>query len=96
MKQIKDYHKEYNKYPEYKNFNVAYNYDSKNKNWKFAGYKCVKCGRVLKQKNIVPRHQLNCRDINTPKVYNTHEIDPKAKVLNLQGNTWKPLDFNHI
>lgn len=94
MKQIRDYHKEYNKYPEYKNFNVAYNFDRKSKTWEFVGYKCVKCHKVLKQKNVVPRHQENCKDINTPRVYNTHEIDPKAKVLNMKRDNWEPLDFN--
>ena len=96
MTQIRDYHKEYNKFPEYKNFNVAYNYNSFNKCWNFAGYKCVKCGKVLTQRNAVPRHNQNCKEINTPRVYNTHEIDPKAKVMTINRNVWEPLDFNQI
>lgn len=96
MKRIQELHKKHNKYPEYKNFYLAYNYSPKTDDWEFAGYKCVKCGRVLSQTGVVPRHEKNCKEINKTRTYKTVEIDPSATVLDTKGNVWKPLDFNQI
>lgn len=97
MKQIQDLHKKHNKYPEYKNFYLTYHYDTKTDTWEFKGYRCVKCNRILhRNQNGVPKHQENCREINKTKVYKTVEIDPTAKVLDVNGKLWKPLDFNQI
>ena len=93
MKQ-EDLHDKHNKYPEYKNFHLAHNYDTNLKIWKFAGYKCVKCGRILTQTNIVPRHEQNCKDINKVRIYkDLNEIDPSATILTDDGKVWAPYRF---
>lgn len=93
----KDLHTIHNKYPEYKNFYLTYNYNSKTSEWEFKGYRCIKCDRVLhRNQNGVPKHNENCKEINRVKKYKTVEIDKDATVLDVEGKVWEPLDFNQF
>lgn len=95
MTQLKDLHNKYNKFPEYKNFYLNYQFNSTDKEWEFRGYRCVKCDRLLHRNvNGVPSHQKSCKEINKTRVYKTVEIDPTAKVVDVRGQIWKPIDFN--
>lgn len=96
MKKIEELHKLYNVYPQYKEIYLSYNYNNTLNDWEFKGYHCTKCGRIVQNQRLVPRHYENCKAIHHVAVYKTEEIDPSAKVVNKKGELWKPLDFNQI
>lgn len=78
---------------EYKQFSLVHQYDTNIKIWRFRGYSCSKCNKVLQNPNILPRHHSQCRvgDPNPDKV----ESEP-LRILNVNGELWKPIDFNQI
>lgn len=88
-KTLQELHTENNKYPDHPLFYITYAYDKKNKEFKFIGYHCTKCGKVLKQKNSVPRHQQNCRLINTNPKHRHDDITEDTKILNKNGDVWQ-------
>ena len=94
MKSLQKLHEEHYKYPEYPEFYITYGYDKKNKEFKFIGYHCTKCRKVLKQKNIVPRHHQNCKSINFVPKYDFAEITEDTNVLDQNRKAWKQLDIS--
>jgi hypothetical protein len=86
---LKELHEENNKFPELKVFYNSYAYDNKKKEYKFLGYHCTKCNRIIKNARIVERHFENCKYINDPKVYDSNKIDEETIVLTKEGKPWR-------
>lgn len=91
MPSIKKLHLENNLHPD-KDFHLVHVYDTSKKDWIFMGYNCIKCGRTVKNPNLVERHQNNCK-ATEPTTYGK---DPEPIIINdVTGKPWKPYDFNH-
>lgn len=75
----------------YTTFHLAHQYDRKSKIWVFKGYTCSKCGRLVQNPNIVPKHSMNCKG-GKPQVY-MQEPDPE-QILNVWGEPWVPYETN--
>lgn len=75
---------------QHSNYSHGYQQDPV-KGWKFTGYICSQCGRSVKSVNVLERHSKLCRG-RAPSKYGREELPPVVNDVN--GNPWKPLDFN--
>lgn len=94
MTRIKELHKKHNIWPDYTDFHLSFQYDKKLLDWVFNGYRCTKCGKMFVKDKTVPNHYRNCKEINKLRSYKTVEIDKEAMVLDMNRQTWQPIDFN--
>lgn len=80
-------------------FYEVYKYDSKIKEWKHLGYKCINCQMTFLRESTLPKHQANCiaakaKDKRKRKKGPGRDPDESVTILDVSGKVWKPLDFN--
>ena len=90
MKRIKTLHEQHNKFPELKHMHLSYAYDPLIDDWKFLGYRCMKCGTIFKREGTIPNHQKSCKEFKSVR----KEVKIEGKIVDVNGNEWKPLDSN--
>lgn len=85
-------HQQHNLFPENTNFHLVHSLDRKTKDWKFMGYRCMKCGVTFKRASTVPNHLESCR-YYLPKRKDVTEQE-SINIVTVDGKPWQPIDFN--
>jgi len=87
MPYVNDKKPDLNILEKYKEFHLAHQYNPIIKRWDFKGYSCAKCGRIVQNPNIVPKHSMNCKKPG-PTIY-LQEPEPE-QIINVRGEPWTP------
>ena len=89
MNKIQNLHEKHNIHPELSDFHLTYQYNNIISEWRFMGWRCIKCGHLCKFAGTVPKHPQSCRAIKkrVPK-------EDKAHIITVNGDEWQPFDFN--
>lgn len=99
MKQVEKLHQLYNLFPQHNKFHLSYQYDIKKHEWKFIGWKCIRCNIIFKKPDTVPNHEDSCNRNSKPrKPRKRDRLTEETVIRNSQGEItfWEPLDFNQI
>lgn len=91
---LQQLHNKHYQFPEYPNYYLSYQYDSKTNGWKFIGYRCVACGSSFKTTNVLPAHVKRCPQIAKKPKYKTEKITDVTVIRNKNGQKWEPFEMN--
>lgn len=90
MNKLQKLHDHYNKYSHIPHIHLSYSYDNQKNEWKFQGYRCMKCGTILKRESTIPGHQTSCKGI----IHQRQGVKIEGKIVDVNGKEWKPLEIN--
>ena len=96
MDQVKKLHQENNVYPDNKKYHLVYQHDKKLSEWKFMGYRCVNCHRIIKRVDSVPKHSITCTQHTSSNKYVRGKQVPisQLEIKTVDGKKWEPYDSN--
>lgn len=93
MSSLQNLHNEYNPFPEYTNYHITYQFDKKTKEWKFHGYRCVKCDGSFKTRQVLSAHYNRCPQIKTGPRHRKDNLTEETKIIDKNGKEWRPLEM---
>jgi uncharacterized protein YjaG (DUF416 family) len=76
-----------------KQFHLNHRYDRKIKSWRFVGYRCIFCSRMMRNTEMVDRHSNNCPQL---KNYKRRMEKPRETptIVTIDRKVWEPLETN--
>lgn len=77
-----------------KQFHLNHQYDRKLKTWRFVGYKCIYCDRMVRADKTLEQHSRRCHRRGLTVI--ADRLD-RAEVIVLKKDrtVWSPLETNH-
>jgi hypothetical protein len=69
-----------------KGYDLVYIADRINNTWKFNGYGCHRCGRIIKNDSTIEKHTINCYKGG---YQHKKEPEPDPYIVNVYGEQWQ-------
>jgi hypothetical protein len=75
-------------------FHLNHQYDRKLKAWKFVGYRCINCQRMVRADKSVDYHSSRCKKRKLVVLADRYHMDENVIVLGKDRTVWTPLETN--
>jgi len=77
-----------------KRFHLYHQYDRKLKTWKFVGYKCTVCDRIVRADKTVDHHASRCIKRRLVVLADRYEDNENVIVMTKDRTVWSPVETN--
>jgi len=78
----------------YKRFHLNHTYDRKLKTWRFVGYKCTICDRIVRADKNVDHHARRCTKRKLVVLADRYEENDEVIVMTKDRTVWSKLETN--
>jgi hypothetical protein len=74
-------------------FHLNHQYDRKIKSWKFVGYRCIFCNRMMRNTDMVDRHSNNCPSLKNFR-RRMSNLKEEPTIVTNDRQIWSPIETN--